>query len=194
MIRWIGQQAGSGPFADVPPGYLFAEDIEWLWEEGITAGCNPPANDLFCPTANLTRGQTAAFLVRALGYTDNGGGDVFVDDDGSLFEEDIDRLATAGVTRGCNPPINDRFCPNDNLTRGEMAAFLARALELPATTEDRFTDDEASIFEDDINRLAAAGITRGCNPPMNDNFCPGRPVTREQMAAFLARALAVAPG
>ena len=35
--------------------------------------------------------------------------------------------STAGVTRGCNPPVNDRFCPGSNVTRGQMAAFLHRA-------------------------------------------------------------------
>jgi hypothetical protein len=70
----------------------------------------------------------AAFLVRALGYVDDSGGDLFIDDDGSVFERDIDRLATAGVTKGCNPPVNDKFCPKDFVTRGQMAAFLHRAL------------------------------------------------------------------
>ncbi len=70
----------------------------------------------------------AAFLVRALGYTDDGGGDLFIDDDDSIFEGDIDRLGTAGVTKGCNPPSNTRFCPSANVTRGQMAAFLHRAL------------------------------------------------------------------
>ena len=70
----------------------------------------------------------AAFLVRALGYTDDGGGNLFTDDDTSVFEGDIDRLGTAGVTKGCNPPVNDQFCPNSNVTRGQMAAFLHRAL------------------------------------------------------------------
>ena len=77
------------------------------------------------PDDHVTRGQMAAFLVRALGYTDNGGGNEFVDDNGQP-EGDIDRLATAGVTVG-NPPRNDRFCPK-YVTRGEMAAFLVRAL------------------------------------------------------------------
>jgi len=70
--------------------------------------------------------QTAAFLVRAMGYSDSGGGDLFVDD--SLFATDIDRLATVGVTKGCTPPVNDRFCPDGVVTRGQMAAFLHRAL------------------------------------------------------------------
>jgi hypothetical protein len=70
----------------------------------------------------------AAFLVRALGYTDNGGGDLFIDDNGNTFEGDIDRLGTAGVTRGCNPPANTQYCPNEDVTREQMAAFLRRAL------------------------------------------------------------------
>jgi hypothetical protein len=78
--------------------------------------------------STVTRGQTATFLVKATGYTDDGGGDLFVDDDGDIFEAEIDKLATAGVTRGCNPPVNDRFCPTSNVTRGQMAAFLHRAL------------------------------------------------------------------
>ncbi len=68
-----------------------------------------------------------------------------------------------------------------------MAAFLNRALHLPATNTDYFIDDDGTLFENDINRLAAAGITKGCNPPVNDKFCPVDTVTRGQMAAFLHR-------
>lgn len=67
-------------------------------------------------------------LVRALGYTDDGGGDLFTDDDRFVFEGDIDRLGTAGATRGCNPPDNTLLCPDAYVTRGQMAAFLYRAL------------------------------------------------------------------
>ena len=70
-----------------------------------------------------------------------------------------------------------------------MAAFLVRAFNLPPTAVDYFDDDNGSTFEDDINRLAAAGITQGCNPPANTKFCPNDLVTRGQMASFLVRAL-----
>ena len=69
----------------------------------------------------------AAFLARAYGLS-SGGGDRFVDDNGSVFENDIEAIAAAGITTGCNPPVNDRFCPTSNVTRGQMAAFLHRAL------------------------------------------------------------------
>ncbi len=170
-------------------GLIFEQAIEWLSGAGITQGCNPPWNDMFCPNANVTRGQMAAFLVRALGYTNSGSGDFFIDDDGSIFEDSIDKLAFAGVTAGCNPPWNDMFCPNANVTRGQMAAFLVRALGLTDSGSVDFVDDNGSVFESSIEKLATAGITKGCNPPVNDRFCPNDYVTRGQMAAFLQRAL-----
>lgn len=53
-------------------------------------------------------------------------GGTFTDDDDSIFEADIEWLASAGVTKGCNPPTNDLFCPNNSVTRGQMAAFMRR--------------------------------------------------------------------
>ncbi len=181
---WVSR---FGDFTDTH-GNRFTEDILWLAREGITKGCNPPANDRYCPDRPVTRGQMAAFMVRALGLTESGSTD-FVDDDGSIFEADIEKLAAAGITKGCNPPVNDRFCPDRSVTRGQMAAFMVRALDLTDPGSTDFVDDDGSIFEADIEKLAAAGITKGCNPPVNDRFCPDNPVTREQMAAFMFRAL-----
>ncbi len=180
--------AGVGSrFIDVPIGSLFFTEIEWLAETGTTRGCNPPLNDRYCPGDTVTRGQMAAFLDRALDLPAGTPG-TFVDTTESVFAANIDALAAAGITKGCNPPTNDRYCPNDPVTRGQMAAFLTRALVLPAGSTGAFTDD-TGVFEADIEALAAAGITKGCNPPTNDRYCPNDPVTRGQMAAFLYRAL-----
>ncbi len=170
-------------------GSPFVGDIVWLADEGITKGCNPPVNDMFCPNDRVTRGQMAAFLVRFLGLTDDGGGDLFEDDNGSIFESNIDKLATAGITRGCNPGEgNTKFCPNDYVTRGQMAAFLVRAFGLTDNGGGNlFVDDDGTVFESNIDKLATAGITRGCNAA-GDQFCPNSFVTRGQMAAFLHRA------
>jgi hypothetical protein len=176
-------------FVDIA-GSGFANAIQWLADEGITKGCNPPANTMFCPDDFVTRGQMATFLVRAFGYSDNGGGNLFIDDNSSVFEGAIDKLAQAGITVGCNPPLNNRFCPDDLVTRGQMAAFLGRAF---GYTNDGggnwFVDDNGSVFESAIDRLRTAGVTQGCNPPLNNRYCPNDFVTRGQMAAFLKRAL-----
>lgn len=106
---------------------------------------------------------------------------------GSPFRGDILWIAEAGITSGCG---HDRFCPKAAVTREQMASFLARALKLPAATRDWYADDNASAHEADINRLAEAGITKGC---ADGRFCPRTTVTRQQMASFLARALDLPP-
>jgi hypothetical protein len=157
-------------WAALPPGGTFGDDdgnthegnIEAIAAVGITKGCNPPVNDVYCPDDPVTRGQMAAFLVRAMGYTNNGGGDLFIDISDSSFESDIDRMATAGVTKGCNPPTNDRYCPDDLVTRGQMAAFLVRAMGYTDDGGgDLFIGDDGSSFESDIDRMATAAVTKG---------------------------------
>ena len=173
VARW-----SLGPFTDISAS-PFAGDILWLYDSGITSGCTATT---YCPNASVTRGQMAAFLDRALNLPATST-DYFTDDATSIFEGDINRLAAAGITKGCSLTA---FCPTANVTRGQMAAFLVRAFGLPATSTDYFTDDNGTLFEGDINALAASGITKGCSPT---TFCQTANVTRGEMAAFLHRAL-----
>jgi subtilisin family serine protease len=116
-----------GSYVDTPR-HTFFDDILWMSGRDITRGCNPPANDRFCPDDPVTRGQMAAFLVRGLGLVASSHRG-FVDvAPSSTFVADIGRLATAGITLGCDPPENTRYCPGDLVTRGQLAAFLRRAL------------------------------------------------------------------
>ncbi len=181
----------GGRFVD-DTGSVHEANIEAIAEAGITVGCNPPANDRFCPNQPVTRGAMAAFLDRALDLRD-AEHDYFTDDDGSVFNSNIKAIAAAGITVGCNPPDNDRYCPNRAMTRAEMATMLDRAFSYPAASGDWFIDDDESVHEDGINSIAAAGVTVGCNPPDNDMFCPRDVVTRAQMATFLVRALDLTP-
>lgn len=59
---------------------------------------------------------------------------------------------------------------------------------VPEVWSGLFKYDDTSTFEADIEWLSQTGITQGCNPPANDQFCPLAPVTRGQMASFLRRA------
>jgi hypothetical protein len=185
VVSAVPAAAVGGRFVD-DDSSVHERSIEGIAAAGITRACG---TDRFCPTDPVTRGELAAFLVRGL-HLPAAGTDAFTDDDASIFEGDIDRLAAADITRGCNPPRNDRYCPREAVTRGELAALLVRALDLPpADGGDRFGDDDTSLFEADIEALAAARITLGCNPPANDRFCPTDPVTRAEVATFLVRAL-----
>lgn len=183
---------GEPPPGDPPPDLTFSDmadsvfwaDIEWLADRGITRGCDP-SGTLFCPERHLSRGEMSAFLVRALDLAASRR-DAFVDDGSSIFESSLDSLAAHGIARGCNPPANDRICPERSITRGEMAAFLTRSFRLPPAHHSSGFVDPAGVFAEDIDRLAATGITRGCAP---DRFCTTDPVTRGEMAAFLHRSV-----
>lgn len=169
--------AVSGPFFDSDDS-IFINDILWAAEEGITGGCGA---GVYCPNSAVTRAQMASFLVRAANLPPSST-DHFGDDESSIHENDINALASSGVTGGCDPI---RYCPNASVSRAQMASFLVRVLDLPATSQDYFTDDEGSLHENDINALARAGVTGGCSA---GSYCPNSAVSRGQMAAFLHRA------
>jgi hypothetical protein len=156
-------------------------NINLIASLGITKGTGA---DTFSPNNPVTRGQMAAFLNRALDLPATST-DFFDDDDTSIFEGDINAIAAVGITKGTSATT---YSPNDPVTRGQMAALLVRAFDIPASNVDAFGDDDSSIFEGDINAIAAAGITVGTGP---GTYSPDDPVTRAQMATFLARALGI---
>ena len=64
----------SHQFADVPNTHTFHEAITWMADNGITQGCNPPANTNYCPENSVTRGQMAGFMKRFYDNLVAGGG------------------------------------------------------------------------------------------------------------------------
>lgn len=175
----------DGQFWD-DEGSVHESNINVIADLGITKGCNPPDNTMFCPDDDITRGEMAAFIRRMLELP-SVGADYFVDDSDSIFAGDIDAVAAVGIGFGCS---ETEFCPDEALLREEMAELLVRAFGYVNPDEaDLFVDDAESPFEDAINALGTNGITKGCNPPDNDRFCPQRTLSRAEMATFFARAL-----
>ena len=102
--------------------------IEQIWLNVYHGGTAVPDHDISLYIDNVV--IASSYIGPMNGAPCGPTSGTFIDDDDSIFEPDIERLATAGITRGCNPPTNDHYCPNNNVTRGQMAAFLARALGL----------------------------------------------------------------
>ncbi|HVR78680.1 MAG TPA: peptidoglycan DD-metalloendopeptidase family protein [Acidimicrobiia bacterium] len=182
----LALETWSGSFRDDDHS-VHEANIDKIFAQGITLGCNPPTNDQFCPERNITRGEMAAFIARALNLTAMTGTSPYDDVDAHLFSIAVDKIQTAGIGFGCDV---DSFCPDRPLERDEMAELLVRAFDYEnPEAQDFFTDDTDNPFHDSINRLAAAGITVGCNPPDNDRYCPDRQLTRAEMATFFVRSL-----
>jgi len=177
-------------FGDVHPGDLFYDEIGKLSARGVTLGCG---NGNFCPNDPVTREQMAAFILRAKGEFDppTPASQRFNDvPPQNVFYSFIDRLAVLQITLGCTPD-HLMYCPSDPVKREQMAAFLLRGLgefDPPTPAGQRFNDvPPGNVFYNFIDRLAVLGITQGCTPD-HLMYCPGDPVTRAQMAAFLVRA------
>jgi hypothetical protein len=121
------------------------------------------------------------YLINALSKWDGW----FRDDDGDVHEANIDKIAEWGITLGCNPPLNNEFCPYRLISRGEMAAFISRALNLSDEADVLpYTDVEGTLFETAIRRIEAAGIAFGCT---ETEFCPDAKLLRSEMAELLVR-------
>jgi hypothetical protein len=179
----------TGRFNDVDPATHFAfVFVETLERSGVTGGCG---NDNYCPENPVTRAQMAVFLERGINGAEFqppvAAGNLFLDvganDFGAAF---IEQLFADGITGGCG---GNNYCPNDNITRAQMAVFLMRAKfgsgYMPPPGTGVFTDVPLGSFAVDwIEAMAAEGITGGCG---SGNFCPTDPVTRAQMAVFLVR-------
>ena len=179
---------GSEMFGDVEDGAYYEPAVAWMFQQQITVGCaqEPPR---YCPGELVTRAQMASFLARALDLEAPEERAGFADVEPSGVHADaIEALYGARITVGCaREPL--RYCPDRLVTRAQMASFLARALDLEAPEERAgFADVEPSgVHADAIEALYGARITVGCaSEPLR--YCPDRPVTRAQMAAFLYRA------
>ncbi len=205
-------------FTDVPVSdgaYRFAET---LLHNGITAGCGV---GIYCPASNVTRWQMAVFLATSLlgpgvpvpaSGTVSGVGPYDCASGGnSLFGDvaptngacpSIHYIYAQAITAGCG---GGNYCPASNVTRNQMAVFLAAAMVGPSGTVPtsgtvpgvgtyNCTSGGNSLFSDVpptdggckfIHYIYAGGVTAGCG---GGKYCPASNVTRWQMAPFLVTA------
>jgi hypothetical protein len=105
------------------------------------------------------------------------------------FYTEITNIAARGITSGCG---GGNYCPDATITRAQMAVFILRALGVfnpPQPAQQRFADVlPTHPFYAFIDQMAALGITQGCG---GGNYCPDAAVSREQMAAFIMRAIGI---
>ena len=185
--NYEGEIYDTATFVDVPTNYWASIYVESIYLAGITSGCG---TEIFCPDDAVTRAQMAVFLERGIhgsAFTAPVVPVSFNDMSGHWAQYWIEALKTDGITGGCGAGI---YCPDDPVTRAQMAVFLLRSKHgagytPPAAIGTMFADVPAGYWAAGwIEQLAAEGITGGCS---SDTYCPDDPVTRAQMAVFLQR-------
>lgn len=174
-------------FLDVPPTHPFYGFINTIARNKITQGCG---GGNYCPTAEVSRGQMAPFLLKAkLGssYVPPAPTGIFLDvPTDHPFAAWIEDLSLRGITNGCG---GGNYCPSNPVTRGQMAVLLLKtklgSSYVPPAATGIFADVPLSHpFVRWIEDLYGRGITSGCG---GGNYCPSAPNTRGQMAVFLTR-------
>ncbi|MHB1127163.1 MAG: S8 family serine peptidase [Bacillota bacterium] len=142
-------------------------------------------NSQYDPNRKTVKGSTAktgVFTVMA--YTPG-----FTDVIGGYAKNEIEVLASRQIIKGITPTL---FAPEKTITRGQLAALLARALDLNIEKADtlnraRFIDVSTSYWGyKEIEAVSAAGLVNGYT---DGSFQPNQPVSREQLAVMLVRAL-----
>lgn len=170
---------GFAPFDD-DDGTVHEYAITWAAQAGVVRGID---DTRFAPSRAVTRAQMATFLVNTFEIEVSPATGVFPDvEPGQTHADNIEALVAAGVANGFG---DGTYRPDQQVTRAQMASFLAGALALTAEEPASFDDvSPDSVHAASIAGIAEAGITGGCAA---DRFCPDDAVQRGQLASFLQR-------
>lgn len=159
--------------------------VWWQVAQGRSVG-------VYDPSTNINRAQMATFLANLItasgGELPSNASDAFRDDNGNTHEGAINKLAAVGIVQGTSAST---YNPAGQVTRAQMASFLTRAYEYRnqstiSAGANAFGDDGSNTHEGAINKLAALGGVVGAS---GSSYFPNQPVSRDQMAGFVARLL-----
>ena len=182
-------------FLDVPANHWADAFIHALAGVRVTRGCG---EGNFCPDAEVDRAQMAILMVRSMRgpfFAPPAAKGVFADvviSDTDTTADFIEQLYNDGIVAGCGVDGNGQrlYCPDQPVTRAEMAVFIAGGAELPPVDPPTgyFTDVHGTAYswsEPFVEAIFNAGITAGCGDHL---FCPSMTITRAQLAVWLVSA------
>jgi beta-lactamase class A len=201
LVVLLGAQSVPATAAEVPgrfvdddglPGELY---LDRLAELGAIHGCNPPANTRSCPHGVVTRAEAVKILIgagQAYGKLPSIPGsqtDRFVDDN-TLWSGSVSRLtnfmAELGIIHGCNPPMNNRVCPSEDLSKGAVAKLVVRTfgLSAPGGYATPWTDTGGRWYAE----AARVAAYHDLFDASDRRFRGGDPVTRAEFAQVVVEA------
>jgi hypothetical protein len=183
----LAKISGDNPFTDIGSS-IHADNIIWAYQYGITKG-SPEGSNTYRPLNAVNRGAMSSFMRRVIGNPEQEKpAPTFTDIQGSMHKDNINWLASEGITKG-SPEGSNTYRPLNAVNRGAMATFMYRLAGSPKYTaaKSSFTDvDKSNIHYESINWLKNVGLTTG-SPANSDTYKPFDTVNRSSMATFLHR-------
>lgn len=184
---WVCGDEQEDGFTDVPGNSPHEATIDCAVALGLVAG---RADGTFGPAEQLTRGQVATLLARAIALL---GGDLpaspadqFGDDEGSVHELALNQLASVGIIRGDG---DGRVRPETKISRDQLATLFVETYEHVLGFKlgwvgDSFSDDNGNAHEREVNRAATAGFVTARE---SGAYAPAGVVLRDETATALVR-------
>lgn len=169
-------------FTDVAAGHWASGSIKLMVDRDIIKGISPGK---FAPNNNTKRAELVTMLVRSLNLDTANTPKVALKDVPATHwgYPYIAAAYNAGIING--EVVNGSFQPENQVTRGLMAKWIARAYQLQRNNKAKnFTDVPTAYWAHDyIMKLADNGITRGYP---DGSFKPANKITRAEVSVFLA--------
>jgi PKD repeat protein len=189
----------TASFVDVPPDSWAWDEIMACVAEGIVQGYE---GGTYLPSNEVTRDQMAVYVSRALvtpsgdaGIPDPTPPATFTDVPSSHWAyKHIEYAVSQGVVQGYDAT---HYVPNVVVDRGQMAVFIARAKGWVKLGDDMTTAPQ--LFPDVPTGFWAGTAIKACvdhtvvQGYLDGLYRPGDPVTRDQMAVYVARAFGLMP-
>lgn len=180
--------SGSGlPFADVPSGSWYYDDVAYVYDTGLMTGLTATA---FGPNLSTTRGMIVTILWRMENEPAAKHGCPFADvRRGSYYEQAIAWASENGIVTGFDAST---FAPDRAITREQLAAILFRfaayrGMDAVTLRENLSSfQDQAAISAYAVSALNWA-VGEGLMQGTGDKLEPTGSATRAQVAAMLRR-------
>lgn len=180
--------SGSGlPFADVPSGSWYYDDVAYVYDTGLMTGLTATA---FGPNLSTTRGMIVTILWRMENEPAAKHGCPFADvRRGSYYEQAIAWASENGIVTGFD---SSTFAPDRAITREQLAAILFRfaayrGMDAVTLRENLSSfQDQAAISAYAVSALNWA-VGEGLMQGTGDKLEPTGNATRAQVAAMLRR-------
>ena len=176
----------SSSTGDTPQYATSSSGLNYISKAGLLNVCNETSSA--CQAKTISREEAAA-VVTVVGGVSLDAPNAYSDDDQSLYQQATNALPYYGMQVCFGSPF--QIQPSETVSRDELACLLVKSIRAGATENlsgsiDKFSDEGASKWTNEINVLAANDVIPACSD-LSDKFCPSRKITIGEVSYIVNR-------
>ena len=176
----------SSSTGDTPQYATSSSGLNYLSKAGLLNVCNETSSA--CQAKTISREEAAA-VVTVVGGVSLDAPNAYSDDDQSLYQQATNALPYYGMQVCFGSPF--QIQPSETVSRDELACLLVKSIRAGSTENlsgsiDKFSDEGASKWTNEINVLAANDVIPACSD-LSDKFCPSRKITIGEVSYIVNR-------